>query len=86
MSYYPVIIRKEGYAGCSRKRKRTKKIGRQSSPACCRPQMEELVDQQSFQYCKCGNKVKYAGFPICETCWVNVQVRWHGKSQRARIH
>jgi len=84
--YYPVIVRKKEYAGCFRKRKQVKKIRWQDSSAPCPLQVEELIDQQVFQYCKCGNKIKYAGALICETCWVNMQVRWHGKSQRARIY
>jgi len=84
--YYPVIDRKKEYAGCTRRKKRARKIRRRGSPTPHPLQVGELIEQQIFQYCKCGDKIKYAGALICETCWINMQVRWHGKSQRARIY
>lgn len=36
--------------------------------------------------CGCGKTIFFANTALCEDCWVESQLKWHGNDQSAKIH
>ena len=44
------------------------------------------VADGSTHLCYCGKTIFFANTDLCEDCWVDYQLRWHGNDQSAKIN